>query len=85
MLGFVPAGYSQKLQSIQPDTVQWRPLTYANLQNTTVSAAAYGDLWANEIRQNNQAYIDRGETGFLGRNALAIEAHLVVRSPDPKY
>lgn len=64
------------------DGSQWHSVVYADLSTATSSTAAYSQLWAEEIAQNDSSYVAQGDLSYQGRHAPAIEAHFVVRSPE---
>lgn len=68
-------------QSLTLDPGSWRPMSYANLQNSSPGTATYRDIWKDAIDINNRAYQARGDQRFNDGNAPATEAHFVIWSP----
>ncbi len=68
-------------QSLTPDPGAWRPLSYANLQESSPQTETYLDIWKDAIDANNRAYKVRGDLRYSHGNAPVTEAHFVIWSP----
>ncbi|RNJ41267.1 hypothetical protein B5V01_27725 [Mesorhizobium erdmanii] len=68
-------------QSLTHDPNAWRAVAYADLELPNSEAVPYTSLWADRLKENNDAYAAKGDTRFAVANAPASESHIVVRSP----
>lgn len=73
---FVGAALAQS-----PAPTEWRALNYVDLQFPAQDKASFAELWADELKRNDEVYAARGDKRFVVGHAPAVQAHLVIRSP----
>lgn len=78
VFAIAPPASAQTL-TLEPNA--WRAVSYADLQLPNTNGAPYASLWADLVKQNNDAYAAKGDTRWAVANAPATESHIVVRSP----
>jgi hypothetical protein len=68
-------------QETTPNPGAWRPLVHADLKTELPDNLTYVDIWKDALAANNRAYDAKGVTRGPGENAPAVDAHVVIRSP----
>jgi hypothetical protein len=64
-----------------PAPNDWRAMNYVDLQFPTQDKTSFAELWADELKRNDETYVAKGDKRFVVGHAPAVEAHLVIRSP----
>ena len=68
-------------QQLTPNPGAWRPLVHSDLRTDLPENLTYIDIWKDVIVANNRAFAAKGASRAAGENALATDAHVVVRGP----